>query len=132
VAQLTDAQTKLFTDRNFASLATIRKDGTAHVSPVWVDWDGTHAVFNTAKGRAKHRHIERDARVTLTVWSADDPYRYVEVTGTARLVDEGADEHINKMAKKYIDQDVYPWKGPDEVRVIVEVTPERVTGMGWD
>lgn len=127
--QLTEEQAAFFRKPNFAALATIRPDGTPHVSPVWVDYDGAHVLFNTAEGRAKWKHIERDPRVTLSAWNGDDPYGYVEVTGTAELVSEGADEHINKMAKKYIDQDVYPWKGPGEVRVIVRVTPERVGGL---
>lgn len=126
--KLNAEQAKFFTDRNFFALATIRSDGTPHVSPVWGDYDGTHIVINTAEGRAKWKHIARDPRVTITAWDGSDPYGYVEVTGTAELVREGADDHINRMAKKYIDQDVYPWKGPDEVRVMVKVTPERVTG----
>jgi len=128
VAQLTAEQSQLLEKPNFAALATTRADGTAHVTPMWVDYDGDHVVLNTARGRAKEKHILDDPRVTVMVWSAENPYQYVEVSGAARFVDQGADDHIDRMAKKYIGQDVYPWRGPDEVRVIVEVTPEWVGG----
>lgn len=127
--QLSADHAALFNGKNFIALGTTRADGTAHVSPVWGEYDGTHVILNTALGRAKHRHMQRDPRVTLCVWNAENPYNYVEVTGTAELVDEGADAHINKMAKKYIDQDPYPWRKPGEVRVIARVTPEKVVGM---
>lgn len=128
-AQLSADHAALFNGRNFIALGTIRADGTSHVSPVWGEYDGTHVVFNTAEGRAKHLHIERDPRVTLTVWNAENPYSYVEVVGTATVTTEGADDHINKMAKKYIDEDVYPWKKPGEVRLIVKVALSKVAGM---
>jgi PPOX class probable F420-dependent enzyme len=126
VTRLTAEQAALFNGPNFIALATVRDDGSPHVSPVWGEYDGEHVVFNTAERRAKWHHIRRDPRVTLTVWSGDNPYSYVEVTGTAELVSEGADAHIDKMAKKYLGEDVYPFRAPGEVRVIVKVTPELV------
>ena len=129
MGSLTEAQVSLFKGKNFAALGTIRPDGTAHVSPVWVDYDGENVVFNTSRGRAKEQHLVRDPRVTLTVWSAENPYEYVEVAGMAELVDEGAIDSINAMAKKYIDQDVYPWLKPGEQRVIVKVAALKVRGM---
>ena len=129
MAPLSDAQAALFKGKNIATLGTIRSDGTSHVSPVWVDYDGEHVVFNTSRGRAKERQMERDPRVTLTVWSAENPYEYVEVVGTAEFVDEGAVDHIDAMAKKYLGQDTYPWLQPGEQRVIVKVTPTKALGM---
>jgi PPOX class probable F420-dependent enzyme len=129
---LTEQQAKFFRDTNFASVGTIRPDGSAHMTPVWIDYDGEHVLFNTAYGRAKVHHIQRDPRVTIEVTATENPYSYVEVTGTAELVDEGADEHIDKMAKKYIGEDLYPWRQPGERRVIVRVKPERVSSSGVD
>jgi PPOX class probable F420-dependent enzyme len=129
VGSLSEAQASLFKGKNFAALGTIRADGTPHVSPVWVDYDGEHVIFNTSRGRAKEQQVGRDPRVTLTVWSAESPYEYVEVSGTAEFVDEGATDHIDAMAKKYLGQDTYPWLQPGERRVIVKVTPVKVTGM---
>lgn len=128
MASLTEAQAVLFEGKNIAALATTRPDGTSHVNPVWVDYDGEHIVFNTSRGRAKEQHMMREPKVTLTVWSAENPYEYVEVVGTAELVDEGAVDNINAMAKKYLGQDTYPWLQPGEQRVIVKVTPTKAFG----
>ena len=81
MVKLTDEQAQLFLGKNFGAVATIRPDGTPHVTPVWVDYDGEHVVFNTATGRAKWHHMQRDPRVTIEVYSQDDPYDYVTVTG---------------------------------------------------
>ena len=128
MATLSEQQARFFTEKNFGHVATIRDDGTPHVSPVWVDYDGERVLFNTAVGRAKERHLRRDPRVTVSVADQDDPYKYVEVSGTAELTEEGADEHIDKMAKKYRDLDTYPWRAPGERRILVKITPARVTG----
>ena len=130
MAALTEQQAQLLLDKNFASLATIRADGTPHVTPVWVDWDGEAVVVNTALGRAKERYMRRDPRVAVEVFDHSNPYQYVSITGTAELVEAGADEHINKLAKKYLGLDEYPYRQPGEQRVIVRVRPERVTGLG--
>jgi PPOX class probable F420-dependent enzyme len=124
---LTDEQATFFTDNNFGHLATVRKDGSPHVSPVWLDYDGSRIIFNSADGRAKTRQLERDGRASVSVQRADNPYEYIEVSGPVELSHEGAEAHIDKMAKKYIDQDVYPWRSPTEVRVLAYLTPEKVT-----
>jgi PPOX class probable F420-dependent enzyme len=96
------------------------------VSPVWVarDGDGT-VVFNTAKGRVKHRNLVRDPRIALSVHDQDNPYAYLQVRGTAELVDAGAREHIDEMSRKYLGKD-YPFLSEGEERVIVRITPEAV------
>jgi PPOX class probable F420-dependent enzyme len=128
VAKLTDKQAKLFLDKNFAAVATIRPDGTPHVTPVWVDYDGDRVVFNTATGRAKWRHMQRDPRVTIEVYSQEDPYEYVTVTGTVELEEgEAADRHIDKLSEKYTGNSKFQSHRPGERRVIVRVTPERVS-----
>lgn len=134
MARLTDDQTAFIRDNSYYGvLTTLRDDGSAHATVVWVDVDdaGTPG-FNTARGRAKPRHIERDPRVTLTVVNPANGYQWLSVTGTARLVDEGADAQIDKLAKKYLDADTYPFRKPDERRVSVPITPERVEAHGFE
>jgi len=128
VATLTPSQAKLFQDKNFGVVATIRSDGSPQTSVVWLDWDGENVVFNTTRPRAKGRNLERDPRVSVSVFDRENPYRYVEVDGTAVLDDEGADEHINWLSHKYNGTD-YP---DPHGRVIVRVKPDRVHAMGVD
>jgi PPOX class probable F420-dependent enzyme len=124
VAKLTDEQAQLFLEPNVGVVATIRKDGTPQLTPVWVDWDGENVVFNTAEGRWKPRNIARDPRVTVTVISREDPYDWVSVTGTAEVNKDGAVEHINRLSHKYLGRDF--GMRDDEKRMIVRVRPERV------
>jgi PPOX class probable F420-dependent enzyme len=128
MVKLTDKQAKLFLDKNFGAVATIRPDGTPHVTPVWLDYDGVRIVFNTATGRAKWHHMLRDPRVTVEVYSRDDPYEYVTVTGTVELEEgEAANDHIDKLSEKYTGNPKFQSHRPGERRVIVRVTPERVS-----
>jgi PPOX class probable F420-dependent enzyme len=133
MAQLTEKQADLFRGKNWGTVVTLRKDGSPHSTPVWVDTDGEHVIFNTVIGRLKEKHIRRDPRVAVTVIpAADQQSGYVSVTGTAEFVDEGALEHIDKMALKYLGQEKYPYLQPGEQRVIVKVTPEKVDSMGYE
>ena len=128
-ATLTDAQKALFAGKNVAHLATINADGTPQVTPVWVELEGDVVVFNSEKKRLKVRNLERDPRVTLTVTDAENPYKYVEIRG--RVAEMFPDEAaIDRLAKKYIGQDKYPWSQPGDVRVTVKVQPEKVSGIG--
>lgn len=111
---------------NFAHVATVMADGTPQTTPVWIDRDGDTLVFNTAKGRAKHRNLERDPRVAVSIVDGDDPYRYLQVRGRAEFIEEGADDHIDKMAKKYLGKDEYPFRKTGEQRIIVRIRPEAV------
>lgn len=112
---------------NFCFVATVRADGTPHVAPVWVDVEGDEVVLNSAKGRAWPTNLERDPRVTLTVADKDNPYEYVSIRGRlAEETTEGADAHIDAMAKKYLGQDTYPFRQPGEERIILRITPEKV------
>lgn len=125
-----DSHIDLFKKKAFAHLATLMPGGQPQVTPVWVDYDGDHVVINTAEGRQKDKNLQRDGRVALSIIDPDNPYRYLEVRG--RVTDrthEGADNHIDAMAKKYLGQDKYPYRQPGEVRVIYKVKPERVTSM---
>lgn len=113
--------------KNFCHVATLRADGSVHGVPVWVDVQEGRPVLNSAEGRAWVRNVERDPRVTLTVVNAENPYEYVEVRGrVAERTHEGADAHIDAMAKKYMGVDEYPMRQPGEQRVIIRVEPEHV------
>lgn len=117
---------RLLDEPNFAHVATAMPDGTLQSTPVWIDRDEDTVVFNTAKGRAKHRNLEQNPQVAISVLDSDNPYSYVQIRGRAEFVEEGADAHIDKMAKKYLDEDEYPFRSPSEERIIVRVVPDAV------
>jgi PPOX class probable F420-dependent enzyme len=127
MARLTPQQAQLLLEPNFAVVATVRDDGGPQSSVVWIDWDGEHVVFNTRTVRAKGGHLQRDARVSVSVWDRGDPYRSLEIQGRAELDEEGADEHIAALARKYGHETFTPGD-----RVIVRVRPERVHPYGLD
>ena len=118
---------ELLKGKNFCNVATLRTDGSVQVAPVWVDIQDGLAVVNSAEGRAWPRNLERDPRVTLSILNAENPYEYVEIRGrVAERTHEGADEHINSLAKKYLGVDEYPYRQPGEQRVIIRVEPDHV------
>jgi PPOX class probable F420-dependent enzyme len=123
---LTDEQAALLQKPNYGVLAAIRPDGTPQLTTVWVDAEDGYALVNTAEGRFKERYIRRDPRASLYVRDEEDPYKWLSVTGHAELVSEGAEEHIDKLARKYTGRDRYPWRQEGERRIIVRITPERV------
>ena len=128
---LNEKQAKLFTDRNWGVIATIREDGSPQATPVWIDYDGENILVNSAQGRTKVKNIERDPRATVTVLPAEDQQSgYVMVSGPAEIIEKGALEHINMLAKKYLGEDKYPYLGPGETRVIIRIHPERIDGFG--
>jgi PPOX class probable F420-dependent enzyme len=121
----------LFNKRAFASLTTLMPDGSPQTTPVWVDIEGDQVIFNSAKGRQKDKNVRRDPRVALAIVDPDNPYRYLEVRGkVSEITEDGADAHIDRMAKKYLGQDKYPYRQPGEVRVIYKIRPEHTTTMG--
>jgi PPOX class probable F420-dependent enzyme len=129
---LTDEQ-KEFLRNPFVGVATtLRSDGSPHSTVVWVDAADGSIEFNTAYGRAKPRHLEHDPRMSLTVVDPDDDYRWLSVSGHAELVEEGADEQIDRLARKYLGQDEYPFRKPGERRVTVRVIPDRIEAYGLD
>ena len=131
MATLNENQAKLFTDRNWGVISTIREDGSPQATPVWIDYDGENVLVNSAHGRTKVKNIERDPRATVTVIPAKDQQSgYVMVSGTATIVEEGALEHIDMLAKKYLGEDKYPYLGPGEKRVIIQIHPGRIDGYG--
>jgi len=126
-----DKYRDLFSKRAFASLSTLMPDGSPQVTPVWVDLEGDLVLVNTARGRQKDKNMRRDPRVAMAIIDPENPYRYLEVRGrVAEITEEGADAHIDKMAKKYLGADKYPYRQSGEVRVMFKIRPERTSTMG--
>ena len=133
VATLSDSVRRLLEGRNFAHLATLMPDGSPQVTAVWIAYDGQHVLVNTAEGRQKPRNLRRDPRVAVSVVSQENPYAWAMIRGRAvELTREGADEHIDMLAKKYLGQDQYPFRQPGEQRLIVKIEPANVTTYGLD
>jgi PPOX class probable F420-dependent enzyme len=123
-----DSHLDLFEKQAFANLATLMPDGSPQVTPVWVDYDGRYVLINSAAGRQKDKNMERDARVALSILDPDNPYRYLEIRGrVAERTRNGADEHIDKMARKYLGKDKYPFARPGEMRILYKIEPLRTT-----
>ena len=117
----------LTTKKAFAQLATLNADGSPQVTPVWVDFDGSHILINTAKGRVKAKNLAREPRVAISLSDPDNPYRYLGIQGrVVDMTETGGDAHIDKMAKKYLGQDTYPYRTAGEVRIIVRIAPDKV------
>ena len=131
--KLSEKQAELLRGKNWGTVVTLREDGSPHATPVWIDTDGENVLFNTSIGRAKERHLRRDPRVSVTVLPAENQQAgYVSVTGTAELSEEGAKEHIDSLAQKYLGQAEYPYLQPGERRIIVKVKPEKIDAQGID
>ncbi len=127
-ASLSGAVLTLLRRPLMAHVATVMPDGTPQSTPVWIDTDGTDVLFNTAKGRVKHRNLLQNPAVALSFVDDENPYRMIEIRGRAEMTEEGADEHIDAMAKKYLGQDSYPFRQPGEERIIVRIRPTAVAG----
>jgi len=127
-AELNAKAKELLKAKNFCHIATLRSDGAPHVVPVWVDEQDGRLVLNTAEGRAWPRNLERDQRVACAVQNLENPYEYVAIRG--RVVErthDGADEHIDALAMKYLGQEKYPGRHEGEQRVIIRIEPEHVS-----
>jgi len=126
--QITPEVETLFKDKNFASFATMTEDCSPQVTPVWVDFENGNILINTAEGRAKLRNVTKNPKVAISVTDSSNPYRMVSVRGRiAEHTTQGADEHIDKMAMKYLGMDKYPFRAPGEKRVLLKIRPEYVT-----
>jgi PPOX class probable F420-dependent enzyme len=121
---------KLFEGKNFAFLATLMKDSSPQVTPTWVDIDKSNntILINTAKGRIKHRNVSKDPRVAVSIVDFSNPYHMVTVRGKVieQINSKEADEHIDKLAKKYLGKDKYPGRAPGEERVVLRIRPDHV------
>jgi PPOX class probable F420-dependent enzyme len=132
-AALSEAQLRFIDEHPFVGVATtLRRDGSPHSTVVWTDVEDGVVSFNTEEGRAKVRHLDEDPWVALLVLDPSDPYRWVSVTGTAELTTEGAREQIDKLARKYLGRDTYPWANPEKKRLKVLIRPRYVDSSGFD
>jgi PPOX class probable F420-dependent enzyme len=124
---------QLFERKNFAFLATLMKDGSPQVTPTWVDIDKNNntILVNTARGRVKHRNVSKDPRVAISLIDFSNPYDMVTVRGKVieQISGKDADEHIDKLAKKYLDKEKYPRRKPGEERVVLRIKPQLVARM---
>lgn len=125
--ELTDSAIGLLKGKNIAFVASLMKDGGPQITPVWIDYDGQYVLVNTAEGRVKQKNFQRDPRVAISIIDPTNPYNTVSIRGTVReQVSDGADDHIDKLAKKYLGLDKYPFMAPGEKRVILRIIPEKV------
>jgi PPOX class probable F420-dependent enzyme len=126
MANLNDAGVQELLEKpNHAVLSTINKDGSVHSAVVWLNVEDGALAINSSRGRAWPTNLERDARATLVVLNQENPYEYLEIKGRAAEAG-GAEEHIDALAMKYINQERYPWRQPGEERVKFRITPERI------
>lgn len=133
MSQLKQQQKQFLDDNPFVGVVTtLREDGSPHSTIVWVDVEDGKPSFNTASGRAKPKHLERDPRASLLVIDPNDTYKWVAVNGHTQMTEDGADAQIDKLAKKYTGKDEYPWRKPTEQRLKVVIEPERVDTSGFD
>ncbi len=130
-ATIPDQYKDLFQKKAFCNLATLMPDGRPQVSPVWCDLDGSTIRINSAKGRVKDKNMRRNKKVALSIFDPGNPYRHLAVQGeVVEITEQGADAHIDALAKKYLGKDKYPFRQPGEVRVIYKIRPDHVSHAG--
>ena len=131
-AKIPEKYIDLLTDKiAFAELATLMPDGSPQVTPVWFEFKDGGIRINTAQGRRKMRNLEANPKLAMVIVDPANPYRYLQIRGhVTRSTQEGADAHIDSLAKRYLGQDKYPFRGPGEVRVIYEIAIDSCQGNG--
>jgi PPOX class probable F420-dependent enzyme len=128
--KLTDKAKKLIDAKAFAHVATINKDGSPQVSPVWVERDGDTVIVNSEQKRLKVRNLKRNPAVSLSIQDPENDYSYVEIRGkVVEITPEGGFEGIDRLGKKYMGVDKYPGNQPGDVRVQIKIEPTHITGM---
>jgi PPOX class probable F420-dependent enzyme len=132
MAKLNEKQLEFLENPYVGVVTTLRKDGSPQSTVVWVDVEDGIPSFNTALGRKKPQNLENDPRASLLVLDPSDTYKWVAVDGRVEMTTEGADPQIDKLAKKYLGKDEYPFRNPEETRVSVRIVPERVSASGLD
>lgn len=132
MAEIPAAYLDLLTQKAaLANLATLQPDGSPQVTPVWFDYTNGVVRVNTAKGRVKARNLSPGAKVAMSIVDPDNDYRYIQIRGTVtKETTDGADAHIDSLAKKYLGKDKYPWADPKQIRVIYEITPSAANAAG--
>ena len=128
--ELTASAIGLLKGKNIAFVASLMKDGSPQITPVWIDYDGQFILINTAEGRVKQKNFQRDPRVAISIIDPTNPYNTVSIRGNVTdQVSEGADDHIDKLAKKYLNKDKYPGRAPGEKRILLKIKPKKVVHM---
>jgi PPOX class probable F420-dependent enzyme len=128
--EITDSAINLFIGKNFAFVASLMNDGSPQITPVWIDYDGQFLLINTAEGRTKQKNFARDPRIAVSVVDQNNPYNMLSIRGkVVEQTTNGADEHIDKLAKRYLGVDKYPFRSPDEKRIILKIKPEKIYHM---
>ncbi|HTU15770.1 MAG TPA: PPOX class F420-dependent oxidoreductase [Solirubrobacterales bacterium] len=128
MTKIPDDAVHLLEGQHLAHVATLQADGSPQVTPVWIGHEGDLVTFNTAKGRLKEKNLKRDPRVAISIVDADSPYVPLVIQGkVVEITEEGADDDINALAKRYLNEDVYPFRQPGEERLIVKIEPEKAS-----
>lgn len=131
MAAIPDSHDDLLQKNGYLHLASLGPSGEPQVHPVWYEWDGTHLLVSTTRTRQKTKNLARDGRVAGSILDPDNPYRYIEIRGVVDSIeDDPPSDLINRLAKKYLNEDKYPWDTPDPQRVIVKIRPEKANVMG--
>lgn len=128
--RIPDSARQILDRPEFAVLSTLEPDGQPQSSVVWFERDGDDLLMSTVQGRRKHRNLERDPRATVLVYPKDNPYSYVELRGSVAMTEEGGRELIDRLCGAYTGADRYTGDGPDDVRVVVRLTPSKVVALG--
>jgi PPOX class probable F420-dependent enzyme len=127
MAEIPENFRDLFKKKSFAHLATTMADGRPQVTPVWIDFDGAHILVNSATSRVKDKNMRRDKRIALSILDPENPYRYLAVLGdVVEITQDGADQHIDRLAQRYLGKAKYPYHRPGEARVIFKIRPAKV------
>jgi PPOX class probable F420-dependent enzyme len=121
---------KLLEDKAYGHVVTFNAQGKPEITMVWMDVDGDEVLFNTAEGRRKPDNIRRDSRIIVSVQDRNNPQAYAVFHGQARITDAGADQQIDKLAKRFLGVDKYPFRQPTEKRLVVRISVDRISGMG--
>ena len=117
-------------DKAYGHVVTFNAHGNPELTMVWIDVDGDELLFNTAEGRRKPDNIRRDPRIIVSVQDRNNPQAYAVFHGKAIVTDAGADEHIDKLAKRFLGVDKYPFRQPNEKRLTVRIGVDRIGGIG--
>lgn len=128
--KLPESVKKILEDKAYGHVITFGPGGRPQVTMVWMDVDGDDVLFNTAEGRLKPRNLRHDPRVIISVQDRNDPQSYMVFHGQASVSEAGADPHIDKLAKRFLGADRYPFRRPGEQRLMVRVKVDRIGGYG--
>jgi PPOX class probable F420-dependent enzyme len=121
---------KLLREASYAQIATLMPDGSPQLTQVWIDTDGTHVIVNTVATHQKVRNVRRDPRVAINVHDPAKPFRVANMRGTVvDITSEGADRHIDVLARKYLGADSYPFRRPGQRRILLKIRPDRISSM---